>query len=329
MPASRALSSSKQTHLTYHVAALTHWSALLPVGAGVAAALATWSVWLAATAFVLGDLLLIGILPRVTAFRRSIDVRFERLAAGKERVRVLGHMMSVHRDELERLERLSSAVRERCGGARPNEAPAGAQDPSVERWLGLEKLVAMYAEIAVTYRCNAMAFRPEDQANMDAELLYVEGLARLRHGRSDAWIDRRRAIVRRRQETWARAAEERDLMVHSLATIGGVIRWMHELCTVAMGDAARLAVEEVLASWESNAATLREVSSLRRADLPPIDPRAFALGRDVVAKDAQRALRLGEPTVSSDPRGTAPDSLAAPATVPLRHIGFQPPPLQE
>jgi hypothetical protein len=66
---------------------------------------------------------------------------------------------------------------------------------------------------------------------------------------------------------------------------------MHEICTVVMGDAVRAEVEDVLASWESNGATLRELSSLRgHADIPAVDPRALALGREVMAEVAAAAL---------------------------------------
>ena len=66
---------------------------------------------------------------------------------------------------------------------------------------------------------------------------------------------------------------------------------MHEVCTVVMGDAVRAEVEDVLASWESNGGTLRELSALRgHADIPPVDPRALALGREVMAEATAAAL---------------------------------------
>jgi hypothetical protein len=288
MLAPRARSNEPQTALTYHCAAITHYSLLFPLAVGVA--LAAFNVGLALAAALLGILVLIGVLPSLRAFRRSVDARYERSAAVALRIAVLGRMSPTHRVELDVLEGLAAGIRRRCGNG--DGGLRGTPDPSLERWLGLHKLIALYAELAVTHHGNATTFCAQDRAALEGECEHVRGLLLGRDGPRDPWLERRRAILERRQETWQRAADERDFLVQGLATIGGVIRWMHELCTVVVGDSVRSEIEDVLAAWETNGAALGELSGLRgHADAPVVDPRALALGREVALQTAAaRAL---------------------------------------
>ena len=50
-------------------------------------------------------------------------------------------------------------------------------------------------------------------------------------------------------------------------------------------------VEDVLASWESNGAALREVSTLCRSDEQVVDPYLLALGRGEMANIAETTWR--------------------------------------
>jgi hypothetical protein len=283
MPALRVRSKDQQTALTYHFAAITHYSVLFPLMLGVA--LLTLNTTLAVAATLLGNFVLIGVLPRLRAFRRSVDVSRERGAAAALRLAVLGRMSSAHCEELKVLEDLAASVRRRC-----EKSGSGAPDASIERWLGLDKLLALYAELAATHQGNTTAFCAQARAGLEREVEQVRWLSLGRNEARDPWLERRRVILQRRQETWQRAADERDFLVQGLATIGGVIRWMQELCTVVVGDSVRAEVEDVLASWESSGATLRELSGLRgHPDIPTVDPRALSLGREVMAQAAARA----------------------------------------
>jgi hypothetical protein len=314
MLAPRVHSKHQQTALTYHVAALTHYGVFFPLTLGVT--LVTLNTGLALAVTLLGNLVLIGALPRLRAFRRSIDEGLERRAAAVLRVTVLARMSPAHGEELKVLEDLAANVRRRC-----DKSGSGVPDSSLERWLGLDKLLALYAELATAHKGITTAFCAEARAGMDLEVEQVRWLSVGRdEGARDPWLERRRVILQRRQETWQRAADERDFLVQALATIGGVIRWMHEICTVVMGDAVRAEVEDVLASWESNGATLRELSSLRgHADIPAVDPRALALGREVMAEVAAAALcrqrNAGFTPVTASPPYVG--ELPAPQGVPL------------
>jgi hypothetical protein len=280
MFAQRVQANDEQTALTYHRAAFTHYSMGFPLAAGVS--LVWYYPGLALALTLVSNLVLLGILPRFRAFRRDVDACQDRRAASALRVAVLGQMSEVHCEELDELEGLAASVRRRCEGnrSRARRAP----DSSVERWLGLQKLLALYAELAVTHHGNATSFCAHDRAALEREIDQVRSLS------SGPWLERRRAILHRRQETWRRAAEERDDLIQGLATIGAAIRGMHELCALVTSDSVRAEVEDVLAAWESNGATLRELSCLRaQADVPAVDPRALALGREVMAQAAARA----------------------------------------
>lgn len=283
MPALCVRSKDQQTVLTYHFAALTHYGVAFPLTLGLA--LVTLNTGLALATTLLGNLLLIGVLPRLSAFRRSVDMSRERRAAAALRVAVLGRMSSAHCEELRVLEDLAASVRRRC-----EKSGSGGPDPATERWLGLDRLLALYAELAATHQSNTTAFCAQARAGLEREVEQVRWLSLGPDAARDPWLERRRAILQRRQETWQRAADERYFVVQGLATIGGVIRWMHELCTAVVGESVRAEVEDVLASWQSNGTTLRELSGLRGdPDAPAVDPRALALGREVMAEAATRA----------------------------------------
>lgn len=282
MPTPRSKSMWNQTSVRYHCAALAHYSVLLPIALGGALSALSWT--LAVATFLVGELVLVGALPRSGAFRKGVDGQSERRAAVTMRAHALGRMGVVHTAELAQLEYLAACIRRRCehGGA----APLAAPDPAVERWLGLDRLLALYVNLAIAHRFNVEAFRAEDRAALEVENEHLNTLAGARRGPSEVWIERRRSVLQRRHETWVRATEERDLIVHALATIAGVIRWMHELCLVVLSDSVRSEVEDVLASWESNGAALREVSTLCRADEHAVDPHVLALGREAMAKSS-------------------------------------------
>ncbi|HEY3818432.1 MAG TPA: hypothetical protein VGL81_14760 [Polyangiaceae bacterium] len=279
MPASPVDSEWRQSSPRYHLAVLTHYGALFPLLFGVG--LAAVSVTLALAVALTAELALVGFLPRLVAFRRSVDQRHQRIAAVAARTEALGLMSAYRRGELEQLERLAADIRARCDGRRPQKA--GTSRGTVDRWLGLDRLLALFVDLAITHRANEEVFRAKDWATLEAQYTELNLLARATHGSNDVWIERRRAVLERRRETWRHAAAECELIAQELATIGDVVRWMYELCALNRGDAARCEVEDVLASWEENGATLREVSALRHVDEHTVDPHLLALGREVMA----------------------------------------------
>lgn len=209
MPALCVRSKDQQTVLTYHFAALTHYGVAFPLTLGLA--LVTLNTGLALATTLLGNLLLIGVLPRLSAFRRSVDMSRERRAAAALRVAVLGRMSSAHCEELRVLEDLAASVRRRC-----EKSGSGGPDPATERWLGLDRLLALYAELAATHQSNTTAFCAQARAGLEREVEQVRWLSLGPDAARDPWLERRRAILQRRQETWQRAADERYFVVQGL-----------------------------------------------------------------------------------------------------------------
>jgi hypothetical protein len=266
--------------VNYRGAALAHYSVIFPPIAAAALIVVSWAVALAV--LFVGELLIIGILPRFGTFRRSVDARFERCVAAALRLDVLERMSAAHRADFENVERLAGKVREHC--VRLEESGRqGPPDLTVERWLGLDRLVAIYAELAVAHRRSTEAFLSEDLAALEVERDQVRVLASTSRGPTSALLQRRSVILQRRYETWMEAAAERELLVQGLATIIDVVRWMHELCGVVAETLTRADLDDVLESWEANGATLREVSGLCRSGATAVDPRLLALGREELA----------------------------------------------
>jgi hypothetical protein len=269
----------------YHGAALAHYSVIFPVIAAAVLILVSWAVALAA--FCVGELLVVGVLPRFGPFRRSVDARSERCVAAGLRLDILERMSAGHRADFEHIERLAGKVREHCVGLEES-GRHGPADLTVERWLGLDRLVAIYAELAVMHRRSTESFPSEDRAALEVERDHVRVLASTAGGPRGALLARRYAILERRYETWTEAAAERELLVQGLATIIDVVRWMHELCGVVPGTLTRADLDYVLESWEANGATLREVSGLCRSGATAVDPRLLALGREELTLRRER-----------------------------------------
>ncbi len=279
IPRSRARPNTQETPWRYHFAAFQHRTACYPLLMGLA--LGFFNVWLGVVAALLGELVTVACQPHRASFRRSVDAEAERRAAAVMRARVLERMSGFHRDELERLEQLAARIGQRCG--RSHAGSSSPREGAVERWLGLEKLVALYVELAVTHASIADAFRVEDWRALEAEIERTKGMDGS-HGPTSAQVERRAAILRRRHDTWMDAAAESERIAHELSTIVDVVRWMHEVCAVAQSGLSRPRIDEALAGWEANAVTLREVSALCCTDDRVVDPAVLALGREEMAR---------------------------------------------
>jgi hypothetical protein len=277
--------------VNYYRAALTHYSVVLPALPAVALATLSWAS--AIVVFFVAELVVIGVLPRFGAFRRSVDAQLERSAAAALRLDVLARMSAAHRTDFDHIERLAGKIRVHCG-VLEESGQHGPPDLTVERWLGLDRLVAIYAELAITHRRSTECFRPEDGAALEVERQLVSALVSASCGPSSAWLQRRYAILQLRYETWREAEAEREFLLQGLATIIDVVRCMHELCGVGPGTLARAGLDDVLGSWEANGATLREVSGLCRNGELAVDPRLLALGRRDVTLRRDHETSLGE-----------------------------------
>lgn len=272
---------------TYRRHALVHGAQAFVIAVPAILALLTLSIVLPLVVLVAAELSVLLALPRVSWFRAEIDERIERSArihASASRARLLGRMSPEHRSELEYLERLGAQIRER------GEAFDDGSDTVVDGWLGLERLLALYVRLAIAHRASADSFRAVDRTQLDAHIGKLRALQEVASDPSREWIDRRLAILQRRAEAWDRARIEQELLTHQLATIGELVRWMHEQCATSQTESVRVELEDMLASWEQNGTTLHELSTLCDNG-EEIDPRVLELGREPLP--APEPLQVG------------------------------------
>jgi hypothetical protein len=276
---------SKRPALVYHRAALTHPSQIVPLALAFGLALATMSLLVALLTLMLGELMLVVLVPRSSLFRESVDLRFDRMmraAAGDACASLLAKMSDTHVRELIELEQLASEIRERgVAGSR------GAPELAIERSVGIERLLVSYVRLAIAHRRSIESFRPERKAALDDEAALLAQVRVAPDAPAAEWMARRRAIVEKRRATWTRASDDRDAIAQELATIAGVLRWVHELCFVAPDDPGRQEIDETLASCVD---ALAEPARLEDDD--PIDPNVLELVRDARITSPST---LGEP----------------------------------
>jgi hypothetical protein len=264
---------------------------MAPVAFGAAIALVTLSVAFGIVALVLAETVMLVLVPKTTTFRAHIDDRIDseaRAAAADSRVHLLARMADGHAAELTELERLVSAIR-----AHGPLEPVESTDRSVERALGLERLLESYARLAVAHRRSVAAFPMNRWPIIEAEEAELAAMASSGEHLND-WIARRRSMLAIRRATWVRAREDREAIQHALRMIADVVGWVHELCAVPHDDPGRVALDHVLASC---ATALRDVRRLE-ADIS-FDAKVFD---DVVA-------------------ARAPNMPDAPAEIPPRLLG--------
>lgn len=268
-------------------AAFTHTAQLATIVIPIAIGAFTLSVTAAVVVFFATELLLLVLLPNMRAFRREVDGRIDLVAyqqAAMARASWLSRMTEVHRAELEQLENLAVRVRRSTTVEDPMSAPA-AERGEVTDWLGLENLLAMYVDLAIRYRENAIAFRPFDDVQLDREIIALETktqaspreLEASRYGDRAclSWASSRLRILRERRETRRRAHEARHRIGEQLATIAACIRWMYEEAAVGLATTSESCVAHSIAMSIENGHAIREVAACGEAQ--PIDPAVLTL----------------------------------------------------
>jgi hypothetical protein len=227
----------------------------------IPATIALWThmLLLPALAVLMGEALLVGLMPRSSQFRRHVDARLAELSrarAAAARDLLVGRMSDEHRRELEVLERLAARIHERTVVLRSGDVI------TADEWLGFGRIFAAFVRLAIAHRASAETFKPVNRTELAEHVTRLELMLQSSSGAAQHWIIRRLAITRRRIAAWERALEERVIMAHGIAMIGELVRWMHEQCASTPTEPVRADLEEMLATWEQNGTTLRELSAL-------------------------------------------------------------------
>jgi hypothetical protein len=240
-------------HAAKHVAQV----AVLVIPATIA--LWTHMLVLPLLAALVGEALLLAVLPQSSRFRRHVDLRLaeaSRARAAAARDLLVGRMSDEYRRELEVLERLAMRIQERTVVLRTGDVV------TADEWLGFGRLFGAFVRLAIAHRTSSETFKPVNRTELGDHVARLELMLQSSTGASQRWVVRRLAIARRRIAAWERALEERVVMAHGIAMIGELVRWMHEQCAAAPTEPVRADLEEMLAAWEQNGATLRELSAI-------------------------------------------------------------------
>lgn len=212
---------------------------------------------LASLAF--AELVLSIIVPSCAWAQRAIDERLEQAEqqeAAEARAKLLERMTDDHRREFNDLEATAALVRRSTGA-----------ETDTTDCLGIERLLAAYIRIALAQRATAgcmhsgIGTRP-----CEDELAALETERDRARGAPKAALDRRLAVVRARAEAQRAAREEQLALDHDLATISHTIRWMREHCAFSHSEAVRSETMQLVDLDRSNAALLRDLTSLNDTD---------------------------------------------------------------
>jgi hypothetical protein len=236
----------------------------------------------AMVALVLAEVIVFLLLPHIPWVRRAVDERLEARArsdAAAARSVLLMRMSEVHRRELQSLEKIAASLYERSDMAAQGHAPDCT---------GIERLIELYVKLAIAHRvsCNSLEVidhRPDEElATLEARAAHAERPQR-------EWMDKRLEILRMRREARRAALDEQAAIRHDLALIGDTLRWMQESCASAGTENMRAELDFALTTRERDAATLRELATLRETDL---DTAVIRLGRDPAPPTDQPHTRI-------------------------------------
>jgi hypothetical protein len=269
---------------------LVHFAYALVLSIPAALMLLALDLELAMVGLVIAEVLTFLLLPHIPWVRRAVDARIAarmRAEASMARSVLLLRMSEAHRRELQSLEKIASALRER--------ADAGTQ---TDDCVGVERLIELYVRLAIAHRASCSSLEVVGNgARLEEELAALErATPDNRHQRE--WIERRLQILRMRRDARRAALDEQAAIAHDLAMIGDTLRWMQENCATAGSDTIRAELEFALQSRERDAATLRELAALRDTDF---DASVIRLGREPAPPRPH--LRIAVPQPNEDGMG--------------------------
>jgi hypothetical protein len=274
---------------------LVHFAYALVLSVPAALMLLALDLELVMVGLVIAEVLAFLLLPHVGWVRRAVDARIAaraRAEASMARAVLLLRMSDAHRRELNSLERIAAALRERAD-----------MSPNADDCMGVERLIELYVRLAIAHRASCASLDVVGNARLDEELAALEARAAGENRSQREWLDRRLAILRMRRDARRAALDEQTAITHDLAMISDTLRWMQENCAASGAEALRAELEFALASRERDAATLRELSSLRETEF---DASVIRLGREPApARPDHPHLRVAVPSRE----GTTDDGL--------------------
>jgi hypothetical protein len=253
--------------------AIVHpWHVVVLAGATVFG-VANWSLLVLLLVFAGAELLLLGIVLHLRAFRRYVDDRLdqiERAKAAEQRAALLLQMSDEHRRELLRLETVVDRIRD---AARPHGT---ASQIAVDECL---LLLASYVRLAIAHNVSRECLASVDRKALEDEI-HVLAAARFSQSEHTRTLAARRlTIARKRAERWDRSREALEAISHQLAMIGELVQLTHEqIAAPADPGGATEEIDRVVEQLDDNQATLDELAEFLGVE-EAIEPRVLDMGR--------------------------------------------------
>jgi hypothetical protein len=268
-----AAQGPKRSPIVYVKHALMHpWHVVVLAGATVFG-VANWSLVVLLMVFAGAELLMLGVVLRLRAFRRYVDERLDQLERGRaaeQRAALLLQMGEEHRRELLRLESIVDRIRDL---ARTHVAAAQI---AVDECLAL---LASYVRLAIAYNVSGSCLATVDRRALDDELRALEPSRFSTHPQTRDLAARRMAIARKRAARWDRSRETLEAIAHQLAMIGELIQLTHEQIAAPLDPASTVPeIDRVLGQLDDNQATVEELAELMGIE-QVVEPRILELGR--------------------------------------------------
>jgi hypothetical protein len=266
-------SPPKRRNWVYVKHALMHpWHVVVLAGATVFG-VANWSLLVLLLVFAGAELLLLGIVLHLRAFRRYVDERLDQLdraRAAEQRATLLLQMGDDHRRELLRLEAIVDRIRD---AARPHGTAAQI---AVDECL---RLLASYVRLAIAYNVSRDCLASVDRRALDDEIRALEGARFSPRPHTRTLAQKRLTIARKRAERWDRSREALEAIAHQLAMIGELVQLTHEQVSAPcdpMGVTQE--IDQVVEELDDNQSTIEELAELLGVD-DAIEPRILDMGR--------------------------------------------------
>jgi hypothetical protein len=248
------------------------WHIVVLAGATVFG-VANWSLLVLLLVFAGAEILLLGIVLRLRAFRSYVDDRLDQIERGRaaeQRTTLLLQMSDEHRRELLRLESIVDKIRD---ATRPHGTAAQI---AVDECL---RLLASYVRLAMTYNVSRECLASVDRRLLEEEIHTLEAARFTQAAHARQLAQRRLQIAKKRAERWDRSRESLDAIAHQLAMIGELVQLTHEqVAAPADPTGATSEIDRVVEELDDSHSTIEELSELLGVD-EPVDPRILDIGR--------------------------------------------------
>ncbi|HVH43499.1 MAG TPA: hypothetical protein VM925_14190 [Labilithrix sp.] len=257
---------------------LVHFTYALVLTIPAALMLLALDLEVAMVGLLVAEVLAFLLMPHLGWVRRAVDARIDarmHAEAASARAVLLMRMSEEHRRELNALEKIAAALRERSDTS-----------TQTDDFLGIERLIELYVRLAIAHRASRSALEIVGKTRLDEEITSLEASLVSDRPRN-ACIEKRLGILHMRREARRAAIDEQIALDHELAMIGHTLRWMEEHCAAAGTESLRADLHFALASRERDAATLRELSALRDSEF---DTSVIRLGRDASGQRRDQPL---------------------------------------